>query len=185
MHIGIFGGAFDPPHVGHSQVAKAVIDQATVDEVWFVPVYIHPWAKRYGKQMTRYEHRCAMVQLTLGKQQHVQEFREVSYTFDTLEYFSKLHPEHTFSWIMGSEYLDRFSDFLTVHPGLQNYQFYVYPRAEHPMEPLQPFMKPIMGVAEVTVSSTEVRERLKAGQSITELVHPAVAEYCTEHTLYV
>ena len=185
MHIGVFGGAFDPPHVGHAQIAAAGIEQGLVDEVWFVPVYIHPWAKRYGKQLTSYEHRCAMVKLTLGEHQHLQEFQAVSYTFDTLEYFSKLHPEHTFSWIMGSEYLDRFGDFLTVHPGLENYTFFVYPRAGHPMEPLQSFMQPIQGVPEVTVSSTDVRERRKAGESITELVHPAVAEYCIAHNLYV
>lgn len=185
MHIGVFGGAFDPPHRGHSEVAAAVIAQGIVDEVWFVPVYIHPWAQRYGKQMAEYQHRCAMVELILGKRQRLQEFQAVSFTFDTLEYFRKLYPEHQFSWIMGSEYLDRFDDFLSMHPGLEEYQFYVYPREGHPMQPLQTFMQPLTGVREVTVSSTQVRERLKAGLPITDLVHPAVAEYCVEHNLYV
>ncbi len=186
MKIGVFGGAFDPPHNGHNQVASALIAQKKVDEVWFVPVFTHPWADRYQKKhMAEYAHRVQMIKQVLGKKQRLKHFRQVSFTYDTLQYFSSHYPQHTFFWIMGSEYLARFSDFLKVHPKLLDYQMFIYPRAGSPLEQLYPNMTPVTGVEEVTVSSTQVRELLRAGESVTNLVHPDVAQYCLEHKLYI
>ncbi len=186
MKIALFGGAFDPPHLGHQRVAEEIIAQQLVDQVWYVPVYIHPWEARYGKlDMVPYEQRLEMVKLMLPSQTQLQEFREVSFTYPTLVYFSQKYPEHDFSWLMGSEYLDRFDDFLAGHPRLIDFQFFIYPRTGHPLAPLQSNMTPLTEVEEVAISSSDVRERIQTGQSIFQLVHPAVAAYIQEHQLYL
>ena len=66
MKVALFGGVFDPPHLGHQRIAEEMIAHSIVDEVWYVPVYEHPWEDRLGKwQMADYEHRKKMVELIL------------------------------------------------------------------------------------------------------------------------
>lgn len=186
MHIALFGGAFDPPHNGHQLVAATLIEKNIVDQVWFVPVFEHPWAKQLGKTfMSDYAHRLHMIKLlcTLDALQ-TKEYREVSYTFDTLEFFSKKFEKHHFSWVMGSEYLPKFDAFLSMHPGLANYQIYIYPRAEHPMVGLRDNMIDLHDVGEIDVSSTLVRNLASAGKSISHLVPKVIEAYITKHNLY-
>lgn len=184
MHIGLFGGTFDPPHLGHSMVAEEILAQGILDQVWFVPVFEHPWAERLQKKFAAYEHRVAMINLILGDNQFVKHFRQKSYTFDTLEFFSQKHPKHRFSWIMGSEYLPKFDDFLAVHPGLSNYDFFVYPRAGFAREPIYQNMTLLDSVPEVKISSTQIRERVLAGQSVVKLVGKKIARYINQNNLY-
>lgn len=186
MHIALFGGAFDPPHNGHKLVAHTLIEKRIADEVWFVPVYEHPWAKQLGKTfMSAYAHRHHMVRLLCSTDAiKTKEFLGVSYTFDTLEYFSKKYPQHQFSWVMGSEYLPKFDAFLSMHPGLANYRIYMYPRAGHPMKALRENMAGLHDVGEVDVSSTLIRSRLASQQSISELVPRVIEAYVSKHNLY-
>ena len=213
MKIALLGGAFDPPHVGHKTVADLLLINKIVDEVWFVPVFKHPWAARYQKtQLVAYEKRVAMLTEMIGsaysqenksssskeitetlnlnqanqKKQKVAHFKSVSFTYDTLEYFSKQHKEHSFSWVMGSEYLDRFDDFLQGHPQLLKYHFNIYPRAGHPfVETLKKQnMTFLYDMPEVTASSTEIKQLLQEQKPITQLVVPEVAQYIVKHKLY-
>lgn len=184
MKIGLFGGTFDPPHRGHELVAASLIDKGYLDEVWFVPVFKHPWADRLNKKFSAYKHRVAMLEQILEPDQRLVHFRRVSYTFDTLEYFSKKHPEHDFFWVMGSEYLPKFADFLKDHPGLLDYPFLIYPRAGYPLEPLCPNMHMPQGVPTVEASSTQIRELISQGKFADEHLHQAVAAYIKEVKLY-
>lgn len=182
--VALFGGAFDPPHKGHSQVAS-VVTTDFIDEVWFVPVFKHPWAEKYGKEiMEPYQDRLAMLELILEEKQKIAEYTEVSFTYPTLQYFENKYPDIHFSWIMGSEYIARFDAFLEGHPQLADYTFYMYPRKGYPLENLYPNMIGLHGMKEVEVSSTLVREAVIANTPITDYVVPAVAEYIKEHGLY-
>lgn len=184
MHIGLFGGTFDPPHRGHQQVSQALLEQQLVDEVWYVPVFQHPWAERLQKKFAPYEHRVAMLELILEPNQKVAHFKHVSFTFDTLEFFSKQYPQHIFTWIMGSEYLPKFKDFLVGHPGLALHPFYIYPRAGAAKQPLYSNMTLLDQVPEVAVSSTQVREHLQAGQPVEDLLDQKVIKYVENNRLY-
>lgn len=186
MQIALFGGAFDPPHVGHKLVADQLIKTQTVDEVWFVPVFQHPWADRLGKyHLSEYADRVAMLELLLGEHQSIAHYRSVSYTYDTLEYFSAQHPENTFSWVMGTEYVSKFDDFLSVHPGLSNYHFFIYPRAGYPAHELAANMELLTSVPEIEASSTQVRQLVREGASIDHAVIPEVAAYIQRGQLYI
>lgn len=185
MHIGLFGGTFDPPHKGHQQVARFLVDQDLVDQVWFVPVFEHPWAGRLGKEMSSYSDRLAMLHC-LAERPHFQvaEYHGVSYTLDQLEYFKSKFPEHQFSWVMGSEYLPKFGDFLTTHPRLVEHAMIIYPRAGYPKEPLYPNMTLPPNCPEIAIASTEIRESVLEGKSVEDLVAPEIDIYIREHSLY-
>jgi nicotinate-nucleotide adenylyltransferase len=183
MHIALFGGAFDPPHLGHSQVSVSLLKVGLVDEVWFVPVYEHPWASRLGKKMLSYQDRLGMVRLVLQPGEKVAEYHSVSFTYDTLEYFAQQHPNWQFSWVMGSEYLGKFDDFLTGHPRLLDYHFFIYPRDGFAFEPLYDNMTALRDMEEIHISSSLVRQAVRDNQSIDGLVQPVIEQYIKEHNL--
>lgn len=188
MKIALFGGAFDPPHRGHHRVSQELLTRGWVDQVWYVPVYKHPWEARLGKfQMTAYPHRRQLVKLVAAThpQTYLREYRQVSFTYPTLVHFTKRYPDHQFWWVMGSEYLPKFDDFLKGHPKLLDFPFFVYPRAGHPLQPLYDQMMPLTDAEQVVISSTQVRGEVKAGQPIDQLVIPPVAEYIRQHQLYL
>jgi nicotinate-nucleotide adenylyltransferase len=121
---------------------------------------------------------------------HELEKEGISYSRDTLDFLSAEYPQHTFAWVIGS---DNLTDFHKWHDNqgrdfkdlLHHYPFYVYPRQGFPLDPLYDNMVPLKKVTEIAVSSTEVRDRVKAGQSIEHLADPAVAEYIHAQHLYV
>lgn len=188
MQIGLFGGTFDPPHLGHSLVASELLKQKIVDQVWFVPVFKHPWADRLAKKFAPYNHRVAMLKLSINKQnnpkQQIKHFKQTSYTYDTLEFFRQKYPQNNFSWIMGSEYLPKFGDFLSMHPHLSKYQFYIYPRAGFPKSPLYKNMILVDKVPEVDISSSQVRQLLEQNKNIDNLIDVNVKDYIKEHKIY-
>lgn len=190
--IALFGGAFDPPHLGHSQVAENLISQKIVDEVWFVPVYKHPWAKKLHKEfLTPYSQRVKMLELLVEavnqkaeNSAKIAHFKDVSYTYDTLIYFSQKYPEHEFFWVMGSEYLSKFDAFLETHPKLLDFTFYIYPRVGFELEPIYDNMIALKNMPEIEISSTMVRERVKDEENVEELVEDGVRDKIIEWKLY-
>ncbi len=191
MKIVLFGGAFDPPHIGHQQITTALLEQGIADEVWYVPAKEHP----FSKSMSPAEHRLAMLQLITDNprvkiETYELEKKGVSYSRDTLDHLSQQYPEHSFSWIIGSDNLPDFhkwedSQGRGYQNLLANYQFYVYPRKNFPFEPLYDNMVPLQDMAEIEASSTEARQQVRTSQPIDHLVDKAVADYMQEHSLYV
>ena len=59
MKIALFGGGFDPPHLGHQFITQTLLERQIVEEVWYVPVKQHP----FGKQVSADQHRVAMLKL--------------------------------------------------------------------------------------------------------------------------
>lgn len=189
MKICLFGGAFDPPHLGHQTVAAELIKRTFADEVWFVPTKIHS----FGKLMTAADKRVAMLSLIQLPQTRIETFEleqtGVSYTFTTLEAMAKKYPEHHFSWVIGSDNLAQFHQWgdgsgREYSQLLAAFPFYVYPRQGFPFQPLYPGMTALRDLPEITVSSTEVRRRVAANQNLAGIVSPAVANYINSHQLY-
>lgn len=185
MKVALFGGAFDPPHLGHQQVGREMIAQNVVDGVWYVPVFEHPWAERLNKwQMVAYEHRRAMVELILFPGAKLMEYQAVSFAYPTLEYFSAKYPAHEFSWVIGSEYLPSFADWKFADKVLSEFGVYVYPRSGFPLQPLVAGMTALTGFPEMKISSTEFRQKYQAGEDVTKLVDAKVLEYIRKNKLY-
>lgn len=185
MKVALFGGAFDPPHIGHRRIAQKMIDHAIVDEVWYVPVYKHPWADRLEKwQMAAYEHRHKMVELILTSQTSLHEYLDISFTYPTLVKFADEYPEIEFSWIIGADNLATFVDWENFQKIISEFGVHVYPRRGFVLEQLFEGMNLLTDFPEVVASSTKVRQALSKGESIAELVDPKVAQYIQDNHLY-
>jgi len=144
--------------------------------------------------MSLAQHRVAMVQLMVDDprvkvEMYEQEKEGVSYSHETLDYLSAKYPQHTFSWIVGSDRLPDFHRWVdsqerTYLDMLKKYRFYVYPREGSSFKPLYQNMMPLKDAPEWMYSSTEVREKVKRGEEIDRLVNPKVAKYIQKHQLY-
>lgn len=185
MNISLFGGAFDPPHNGHTQVTHALLAENIADEVWYLPVKNH----HFGKKMSDINHRLAMLQLIVNHPRiriELYETRQegINYTYQTMKALASENPQHNFSFVIGSDNLGGYHRWLEKHPQLLEFPFYVYPREGFSFEPLYPNMTALKGFQTVKVSSTEIRDRVQKGQSITGLVDPKVEQYIIEQKLY-
>ena len=109
MRLGIFGGTFDPIHIGHLVVAQVALEEAQLDQVLFMPAGVNPL--KAGRRITAGEHRLAMVRLAIAG--HPQfavsdwELRRegLSFTVDTLEHLRAEHPEDELFFIIGADNL--------------------------------------------------------------------------------
>ncbi|MEO8581984.1 MAG: nicotinate (nicotinamide) nucleotide adenylyltransferase [Patescibacteria group bacterium] len=184
MQICLFGGAFDPPHLGHQLVAKSLLGHKICDEVWFVPLKQHP----FGKEVEVNGHRVEMLKMILEPQMRIEGFElehsGKSFSIDTLNTLSSRYPQIKFSWVIGSDNLLKFNRWKDFQDMLSRFTVYVYPRKGFVFEPMLDGMIKLDNFPEVTVSSTEVRAKIVAGQSITGLVDERVEQYIKENGLY-
>jgi nicotinate (nicotinamide) nucleotide adenylyltransferase len=194
MKIGLFGAAFDPPHLGHQTVVDAVLSHQLFDEVWLVPVKQHPFAKELSDE----DDRLAMLELILinGLKKWVDQNKVrietyeldtpgVSASYRTLSYFKALRPTDTFAWIIGADNIAGFNRWHEYQKLLSEFEVYVYPRPGFSMDQLLPGMVPLHEVPEVDVSSTKIRQAVKTNQAINDLVEANVGNYISEHKLYL
>ena len=191
MKITLLGAAFDPPHLGHQKITQVLLQKGLADEVWWLPVRYH----EFDKQMTADDDRLQMLYLaknSLNKQLRDKvkistfelDLDKVSPTYDTLIALSKLWPHDRFSFAIGADNLSRFHEWDDYQQMLDQFTFYVYPRPGFKLEPLYRGMKVLTDVQEIDISSTLVREKVMAGESIAGLVSQPVAEYIDSKKLY-
>ncbi len=190
MNIGICGGTFDPFHRGHLDPVLAVRGDMQWDRVLYIPAYVQPF-----KQDRRTEsgyHRFAMA--VLGTEAHDAlyvsprelERGEISYTVDTLTELRGEHPHARLDWIIGDDNLEKLHEWKSIDRIAQLANFVVLTRKR-----TTDFNASIPGLnvvfAEnpaVPISSTEIRMRIRRGQSIEELVPAAVSRYIHHYELY-
>lgn len=199
MQITLFGAAFNPPHLGHQQIVVSLLKEKLTDAVWLVPVKEHP----FGKRLAPAADRLAMTQLLAnsiqaelsevgenGDEQAVRvdtfELDEpgISYSFRTLLALSGRYPDHQFSFVIGSDNLATFHKWDQYEPMLAQFPFFVYPRHGFPFNPLLAGMTPMLNMAEVRVSSTQIREKLKTNEMIDASVPTMIVEYIRDRNLY-
>lgn len=203
MKVTLFGAAFDPPHLGHLAIIVNLLTSGKTDAVWLVPVKEHP----FGKQLAPENDRLAMTELLASaareellaasedgekiQAEHIRvetlELDEpgVSYTSRTLKMMATDYPEHQFSFVIGSDNLAQFHQWEEYEQMLTRFPFFVYPRSGYPFEPLYTNMIPLTEMAEVKISSSEVRQKVAAGESIVGQVPPLIEQYILKHRLYV
>jgi nicotinate-nucleotide adenylyltransferase len=192
MHVALFGGSFNPPHVGHLLAAAYVRAVAGVDAVWLMPAFNHP----FGKDLAPFDDRVALCGELAAQLAGVEVSRVESElvgdgrTIHTVRHLSQKHPEHRFSLVVGSDILRethkwlRFDELVALAPLI------VLARSGHPL-PADVRRLPGLGsavllgeVALPEVSSTEVRDRLSRGEPVEELVPRAVVEAIRARGLY-
>lgn len=202
MKIGIMGGTFDPPHLGHVVPVAAAARQYSLDQVWFIPNYRPPHKTR--SDFADAYHRAAMVALALKDHpDFLLDTRELllgkaAYTVDTIRQLQSENPRTRFSFILGtdsfleidtwyhySELID-LCEFIIINRGdkeeelKRNLQ-----RLEDTLQKKLADTFHFSGSALIPVSSTQLRAALVAGKSISGTVAIEVEEYIRKHSLYV
>jgi nicotinate-nucleotide adenylyltransferase len=188
--IGIFGGSFDPPHVGHLIVAHSALEQARLDKVVFVPAYFPP--HKLGNKQTSAAARLAMAKLAVkGNSKFLVSDLEVkrkgiSYTVDTLRWFKSRFENAELFFIIGGDSLSQFSTWKDPEEILNLAQLVVYPR---PLQSLAeiPVALPRAQVLRgpmIEISSSDVRLKVSHGESIRYLVPDEVVRFVKKHKLY-
>ncbi len=198
MRIGIFGGTFDPVHVGHLILAEQCRAQARLDEVWFVPS-AHPPHKDKG--VTRFEQRCEMLELAVAGHPAFRidriekEMPEPSYTARTLAELRARHPDDEFHLILGSDCLPDLPGWYEPRLVIERAGLIVVPRPGVMLWTAER-LAAAMGVPEAAVrmrfvacppidlASRELRRSVADGMSIRYMVPRAVEEYVRERKLY-
>ena len=198
MRIGIFGGTFDPVHMGHLILAEQCRAQANLDEVWFVPSSQPP---HKPTSATRFEQRCDMVELAIAghpafRLDRIEKERsEPSFTAVTLEQLHARHPEHEFSLLLGSDCLPDLPGWYEPRKVIELASLVVVPRpgvmlwtaerlaAALGLEPGAVRLR-FVACPMIEIASRELRRAIADGMSIRYMVPRAVEEYVRERKLY-
>ncbi len=191
MKVGILGGTFNPPHIGHLIVAEHVRIEMSLDRVMFIPAFIPPH-KLYDDVVSS-EHRVAMLNLAIQNNPHFEvsesELRRggVSFTVDTLEELTAKRPSDEFVLLIGMDNLLEFPTWKSPEKILELAKVVVMTRpgfAEKDNPLIKKDAMRLCPVPEIGISSTEIRKRVHEGRSVRYLVPDSVADYLLEHRLY-
>ena len=164
--VAIFGGSFNPIHTGHIALAQAVQQQCGLDEVWLMVSPQNP-LKRNDADLLDDSLRFEMAQKALEGVEGVKacdyEFHlpKPSYTWNSLQHLTKDYPDYTFTLLIGGDNWAHFQRWRHWKDILWHHDVIVYPRDEY---------QGTISVPLLNVSSTEIRKRVRAGQSISGLV---------------
>ena len=196
MNIGIFGGTFDPPHIGHLVIADQAFTQLGLDEVWFLPVGQPPHKR--GNHISDAEHRVAMVTHAIHghpgfKLSRVDVDRPAPhYSVTALELLEAEHPQHDWCFIMGADSLE---DLPHWHKPRRLIELATLAVAGRPgaRPEIREIETDVPGVSArvrwvtaplVDLSSTDLRQMAREGKSLKYLVPDAVIAYADAHGLY-
>jgi nicotinate-nucleotide adenylyltransferase len=196
MRLGIFGGSFDPVHNGHLALARACQRHGALDEVWFTPTAVQP-LKQLGPQASDAA-RVEMLLLAIRSETSWRVCRlEIerggfSYTVDTLREIALQRPDAVLFFLMGADAVKDAPDWR--EPG-EIFRL-ATPLIVHRVGESEPDLAALQAVSGAThlpkliempavaASSTEIRRRAAAGESLDDLVPAAVARFIENNRLY-
>jgi len=184
MIIGLLAGTFDPPHLGHLEMAKVALKSGEVDAVWFLPC----WEHAFGKKPVDYVHRLSMCQLMVKDEDFIyvsmdEYIAKSKYTVDALEFITKNNPDKTFRLILGT---DNFWN-LGEWEASAKVMALAFPlwirRSDTPNIPAESLF------CDCDISSTQIRLSIKSSRirrewRINKILKQKVTKYILEHKLY-
>lgn len=195
----MFGGSFDPVHMGHLTIAQDAVEQLELNRLIFVPAAVPP--HKQGKTLVEGRHRFEMLQLAtetnLSFEVSDMELQRggISYTFDTMTQIQFEHPGAELFFIVGLDSLVELHLWKNIEQLLELCMVVPFARGgEDPAriaEQIQlsdgwktKLLGRLIRIHEIEISASEVRMRLAEGLSIRYLVPPEVEMYIAEHHLY-
>ena len=197
VRIGIFGGSFNPIHLGHTALAAYICEQGLVDEVWLMVSPQNPL--KQDLTLLDENERLAMARLAVAPYPMLRvcnfEFTlpRPSYTYHTLQALRTAYPDHEFSLIIGEDNWNNFHRWYRGDDIVRETPIIVYPRSSENSEhsestkELSTF-KHQLSILEnspiLPYSSTEIRNIIAHGKDASHMLHPDVAKYITEKQHY-
>jgi len=183
--VGILGGTFDPPHIGHLMIAEEVYDQLKLEEVWFIPSYEPPHKEKAG---TDVRDRIAMVEAAIEDNDHFAlSTIEVdrpgkSYTFDTIKLLNEKYKDVMFYFIIGADMVEYLPKWYRIEELIELIQFVGVKRPAYNVKTDYPVCE--INIPVMEISSTMIRKRIKKRQTIKYFVPPKVLQVIKEQRLY-
>lgn len=189
--LGLFGGSFDPVHNGHIKIASLARRQFKLDKIYFIPAFSPPHKR--NRKLTAFKHRLKMLSLALKDFRDLKisyyeiNQKRVTYTYQTVGYYKKLFPKAEFFFIFGSDSLRDFDTWKKKAYLLKNCRFIVgkRPGVKASIDKKISRCFKLISIPITPVSSSEIRERVKKGLSIKNLVPKEVEEYIRDNGLYL
>lgn len=171
--IGILGGSFSPPHLGHVGICQYVLDQKKVDQVWVIPCFEHP----FDKPLVSFDHRFRMCELAFkdfGDKIRVSDIEKKlggkSFTFRTIQHLKKENPKLEFFLILGEDAAKEATTWHQYDKLKKAISWLIVPRGEKSAIP--------------NVSSTDIRKVLKEEKNVGSYLPQPVYQYIVQNRLY-
>lgn len=192
MRIGVFGGSFNPPHKMHLKIGKELLDKKYLDCIIYVPTGSK---YKYKNNLISDLDRLNMLKLMTCNDERfiVSDFelkdREV-YTYETLDYFKNIYVNDEIYFICGTDNLSYIDLWKNGFYLLENYKFLVVKRYTDPIDNILNKLAKyrdniiISNIEMNSLSSTEVREKLKNREDISDLLDDDVINYIEKNNLY-
>ena len=192
MRIGIYGGSFNPIHKGHTELARAIVEQGCVDELWMLVSPLNPLKQDETTDIAEYAHRLRMAELaTEGIDGvRVSDFEShlpiPSYMVTTLGELDKAYPEHEFVLVIGADNWERFPRWYHADEILANYPILIYRRPGCTIDETSlPSTVQVVTTPLYDISSTDIRTSARRGRLLRRWLDPKVANYIKRHRLYL
>lgn len=195
--IGVLGGTFDPPHIGHLVIAQEAVSQLCLSKIFFAPTRKPP--HKLSNDITPIEHRLAMVQLAIAPHPRFALSRVdadragPTFTVDTMRLLrEQFGNDAELFFIMG---MDSLASILTWHAPdqlIRSCKLAVFNRPGFTanLDELEARLPGLSARAvflkspTLEIAASDIQRRVRAGQPIAQLVPAAVADYIAQHNLY-
>lgn len=183
---GILGGTFDPPHIGHLIIADQVLHQLRLDEIRFMPNHIPP--HKEIKTDSAPEDRLKMLQLAVEGNKYFKietielKRKGTSYTYDTMVQLKKAEPDTEFFFIIGGDMIDDLPNWHKIDELVKLVKFVGVDRPFYKGKTDYPVH--MIDIPLIHVSSTMIRKKIAAGQSVKYLLPDPVITFIEENHLY-
>ncbi len=187
LRIGLFGGTFNPPHLGHLLLAEGAREALGLDEVLWIPAHLPPHKPVEGNVSA--EERCQLVERAIEGHPHFKICRlelerpPPSYTIDTVLKLQAERPGNEWFFLLGAEAAEQLPTWRQADRLLSLVRFAAVPRPGHPPGKLPPGVETI-AVKTLDLSASEIRRRIREGRDIRDLVPDPVRRMIEEKGLY-
>ncbi|MDY6915052.1 MAG: nicotinate (nicotinamide) nucleotide adenylyltransferase [Candidatus Cloacimonadota bacterium] len=180
MKIGLLGGSFNPVHNGHLTLAQAALQKLQLHQVWFVPSQNNP-LKPIDNKLS-YQFRCELLQTAL---KNFPNFKisyadntgdQPSYSDQLIKKLQQKYPQHQFYFIIGSDILPELPQWHNWPWLQQNVNFAVANRPGYQQKTSLKANLTFFKMPPTAVSASQIRQKMKKGESLTGLVPQAVAK---------
>ena len=197
MKIGIYGGSFDPVHVGHVNAAKNFMEELSLDKIIVIPAYQPPHKK--GLAMTPSEHRLNMCNIAFGKLEGFEvsdieiKRADEGYMADTIAELREIYPDDEFYLLIGGDMLlsfrkwyawSKITDEAVLAVAARNWEDDAALEGEAAMLRSYGATVKIVPIDVKEISSTAVREVVRRADDISSMVPEGVDDYIWDHYLY-
>jgi nicotinate-nucleotide adenylyltransferase len=187
--IGLFGGSFDPVHLGHLLVAQAACEELSLERLFFIPAAQSPF--KPASEPASGPVRLRMLRLALaGKSNYEIDDQEVSrggisFTIDTVGEYSRRFPEAELFYLIGADHVPTLPKWREAEQLARLVRFVVIPRpGEVPASVPPPFRIEVLGGWPLKLSSSQIRARVQEGLPVDHLLPAGVGHVIHEAFLY-